>query len=229
MNLIHVVILVAWSNQHEGLFICYFVRHESKVEIIVTTGDGLTFSLKRSFRSSLAMGRKPNQRVLEFFDRGARLVDNSNRYEHTCKACGELFPKGRIETLIAHIERRCPSIRRPNGVHISPPANHSYHPDTGANGTSGNAFEHLNGTIPGAKELVLPRNSRTSLSGLEALVEASTQLEHPPETNPIRPSQDQSIDPSLEQPSSRFPNSMADASLRENGRILRFYVQRSCH
>lgn len=175
------------------------------------------------------MGRKPNQRVLEYFDRGARLADNSNRYEHTCKACGELFPKGRIETLIAHIERKCPSTRRPNGLHVSPSASHSHHSDTGSKGTSGNAFEHLNGTIPGVKELVLPLNSRTSLSGLEALVKASTQLERPPEPSPIRQSQDQSIDPSLEQRSSRFPASNLDASLQENGRMVRSYIQRSCH
>ncbi|KAL8929935.1 MAG: hypothetical protein Q9208_001079 [Pyrenodesmia sp. 3 TL-2023] len=162
------------------------------------------------------MGRKPNQRVLEYFDRGARLADNSNRYEHTCKACGELFPKGRIESLIAHIETKCPSIRRPNDVHVSPPASHSHHSDTGTNGTSGNTLEHLNGTISEAKELVLPLNSRTSLSGLEALVEASTQLEHPPEPSPIRQSQDQSIDPCLEQRSSRFPASNLDTSLQEN-------------
>ncbi|KAL8761215.1 MAG: hypothetical protein Q9184_002647 [Pyrenodesmia sp. 2 TL-2023] len=166
------------------------------------------------------MGRKPNQRVMEYFDRGARLIDNSNRYEHTCKACGELFPKGRVETLITHIERRCPSIRRANGVHTSPPASQSYHPDTGANGTSSNALEHFIGTISEAKQLVLPLNSRTSLSGLEALVEASTQLELPPKTSPICKSQDQSIDPSLEQASSGFPAPTNDASLRENGGLM---------
>lgn len=35
------------------------------------------------------MGRKPNQLVLEFFERGAKLEDSSNRYQHTCKSCGE--------------------------------------------------------------------------------------------------------------------------------------------
>lgn len=35
------------------------------------------------------MGRRPNQLVLEFFQRGQKLPDASNRYEHSCKRCGE--------------------------------------------------------------------------------------------------------------------------------------------
>lgn len=36
------------------------------------------------------MGRKPNALILEFFERGAKLADQSNRYEHSCKRCGEV-------------------------------------------------------------------------------------------------------------------------------------------
>ena len=36
------------------------------------------------------MGRKPNALSLEFFARGAKLNDQSNRYEHTCRRCGEV-------------------------------------------------------------------------------------------------------------------------------------------
>ncbi|KAF2717555.1 hypothetical protein K431DRAFT_152335 [Polychaeton citri CBS 116435] len=53
------------------------------------------------------MGRKPNPVVLQFFDRGDKLSDSSNRYQHTCKRCGQLFPKGRIDTLLNHILRYC--------------------------------------------------------------------------------------------------------------------------
>ncbi|CAD0023210.1 unnamed protein product [Aureobasidium pullulans] len=38
------------------------------------------------------MGRKPNALILEFFERGAKLADQSNRYEHSCKRCGEVCP-----------------------------------------------------------------------------------------------------------------------------------------
>ena len=32
------------------------------------------------------MGRKPNQLILEFFERGQKLEDASNRYQHTCSS-----------------------------------------------------------------------------------------------------------------------------------------------
>lgn len=35
------------------------------------------------------MGRRPNVVVGEFFHRGQKLEDSSNRYQHTCKKCGE--------------------------------------------------------------------------------------------------------------------------------------------
>lgn len=56
------------------------------------------------------MGRKPNPLILEYFVRGAKLNDNSNRYQHTCKRCGENFPKGRIDSLTNHITKKCPAI-----------------------------------------------------------------------------------------------------------------------
>ncbi|KAI0966526.1 hypothetical protein F4678DRAFT_288829 [Xylaria arbuscula] len=56
------------------------------------------------------MGRRPNPLILEFFERGAKLNDNSNRYQHRCKACGEDFPKGRIDSLTNHLTKKCPAI-----------------------------------------------------------------------------------------------------------------------
>ena len=56
------------------------------------------------------MGRKPNQLILEFFVRGPKLEDSSNRYQHTCKACGEKFPKGRIDSLTNHLVKKCQAI-----------------------------------------------------------------------------------------------------------------------
>ena len=56
------------------------------------------------------MGRKPNALILQHFERGAKLNDSSNRYEHTCKACGEKFPKGRIDSLSNHLTKKCPAL-----------------------------------------------------------------------------------------------------------------------
>jgi hypothetical protein len=38
------------------------------------------------------------------------LNDSSNRYQHTCKACGEKFPKGRIDSLTNHLVKKCPAL-----------------------------------------------------------------------------------------------------------------------
>ncbi|KAK9773633.1 putative Zn(2)-C6 fungal-type domain-containing protein [Seiridium cardinale] len=56
------------------------------------------------------MGRRPNPLILTYFERGPKLSDNSNRYPHRCKACGEDFPKGRIDSLTNHLTKRCPAI-----------------------------------------------------------------------------------------------------------------------
>ncbi|KAK3318606.1 hypothetical protein B0H66DRAFT_244883 [Apodospora peruviana] len=56
------------------------------------------------------MGRRPNALILQYFERGPKLQDQSNRYPHTCKACGEHFPRGRIDALTTHLTKRCPAI-----------------------------------------------------------------------------------------------------------------------
>ncbi|POS86797.1 hypothetical protein EPUL_002010, partial [Erysiphe pulchra] len=56
------------------------------------------------------MGRKPNALIIQYFERGVKLQDSSNRYQHTCKACGEKFPKGRIDSLTTHLVKRCPAL-----------------------------------------------------------------------------------------------------------------------
>ncbi|KAK2613413.1 hypothetical protein N8I77_000330 [Diaporthe amygdali] len=56
------------------------------------------------------MGRRPNQVIQQYFQRGPKLADNSNRYPQTCKLCGENFPKGRIDSLTTHLTKRCPAI-----------------------------------------------------------------------------------------------------------------------
>ena len=58
------------------------------------------------------MGRKPNPIILEYFNRGPKLEDASNRYQHTCKSCGERFPKGRIDSLVTHLTKKCTALSR---------------------------------------------------------------------------------------------------------------------
>ncbi|KAF2094490.1 hypothetical protein NA57DRAFT_80296 [Rhizodiscina lignyota] len=56
------------------------------------------------------MGRPPNKLITEFFERGKKIEDSSNRYEQTCRCCGETFARGRIERLISHLLKKCPVI-----------------------------------------------------------------------------------------------------------------------
>lgn len=63
------------------------------------------------------MGRKPNPLIQEYFDRGSKLADSSNRYPHTCKLCGERFPKGRLDSLMSHITKKCPAISEAARMH----------------------------------------------------------------------------------------------------------------
>jgi hypothetical protein len=56
------------------------------------------------------MGRRRNPVLSEYFYRHDKLPDSSNRYEQSCKACGERFPKGRSETLQAHLSKHCRAI-----------------------------------------------------------------------------------------------------------------------
>ncbi|KAL8673372.1 MAG: hypothetical protein Q9168_002198, partial [Polycauliona sp. 1 TL-2023] len=140
------------------------------------------------------MGRKPNQLVLEYFDRGAKLVDNSNRYVQTCKACGKTFPKGRIESLTAHIEKDCVSIRREDRSRIlsaavpSPLLPHQ-------NGNQVNAPDYERTQDHQSLPTV---NGGRSLTGLEALAEASRQLEHPSPHGTAPARQNAQIDPDLD-------------------------------
>jgi hypothetical protein len=60
------------------------------------------------------MGRRPDQEVAEYFERGPKLQDSSNRYEQTCKKCGEVFPKGRSDNLRSHLRVCLPSDRERN-------------------------------------------------------------------------------------------------------------------
>ncbi|OAA62349.1 hypothetical protein ISF_05358 [Cordyceps fumosorosea ARSEF 2679] len=117
------------------------------------------------------MGRKPNPLILEYFVRGAKLNDNSNRYQHTCKRCGENFPKGRIDSLTTHITKKCPAISDSDRMR----ACLELHGLTSARAA---AAERLNngsgprGARPAASS-VLPQE----WSALETLAEASRQVD----------------------------------------------------
>ncbi|PZD05013.1 GAL4 domain containing protein [Pyrenophora tritici-repentis] len=119
------------------------------------------------------MGRRPNQLILEYFERGPKLEDASNRYQHTCKSCGEKFPKGRIDSLTNHLVKKCPALplqdrqRALLQMHELPlPDNMTQTNNANASGTS--QMQH-------GQEMNLPFAPSKQLSALETLAEVSRQ------------------------------------------------------
>lgn len=105
--------------------------------------------------------------------------DSSNRYEHTCKACGEKFPKGRIDSLTTHLVKKCPGItvhdRQKALLELNGFASEAARDQSGG--------VQMNGPGP-AVELPMARQSWTAL---ETLAEVSRQIgtsEHPDSNQP---------------------------------------------
>ncbi|OAX79731.1 hypothetical protein ACJ72_05950, partial [Emergomyces africanus] len=130
------------------------------------------------------MGRKPNGIVSEFFNRGAKLADSSNRYEHTCKSCGQNFPKGRADSLLSHLVKSCQAISavdKQRVLHLWRAAPERGRPGHGAAGKKLHA--NGNGRIGRGKSGNLPYAARQTvfngiggLNGLNVLAEASRQV-----------------------------------------------------
>lgn len=116
------------------------------------------------------MGRKPNQLILEFFVRGQKLEDASNRYQHTCKACGEKFPKGRIDSLTNHLVKKCQAIPLRDRQRVLLRLHEL--PDL-------NDAEQKDPNVPGAtkgKPGQLTFSAKQNFDGLNVLAEASRQV-----------------------------------------------------
>jgi hypothetical protein len=117
------------------------------------------------------MGRKPNQLILEFFTRGPKLEDASNRYQHTCKACGEKFPKGRIDSLTNHLVKKCQAISMSTRqsvvmrIHDLPALDDS-DPNKAA----------VLARLQKGKNTDMPYSTRPAFDGLNVLAEASRQV-----------------------------------------------------
>ncbi|KAK2761572.1 hypothetical protein FQN54_001400 [Arachnomyces sp. PD_36] len=118
------------------------------------------------------MGRKPNQLILEFFIRGQKLEDSSNRYQHTCKACGEVFPKGRIDSLTNHLVKKCQAIPMRDRQSVLLRLHEL--PDL-ADGRVGDK-DSAGGALSKGKTVNLPYSVKPAFDGLNVLAEASRQV-----------------------------------------------------
>ena len=145
------------------------------------------------------MGRKPNPLFLEFFLRGAKLDDNSNRYEYDCKLCGKHFARGRSNHLWSHLitEGQCKFISEQDRAKVT---QHLLAMNSGTLNNAKNVPNALPHAHPASSHRDTAANSLTGgdsgLTGLEALAEASRQVEHP-KRNGGSSTEDVSIDLSL--------------------------------
>ena len=139
------------------------------------------------------MGRKPNQLIVEFFERGAKLADASNRYQYTCKACGKHFPKGRMDSLVAHMTKDCPLLSVEDQQRVLLRLQQAseqliYGPQSTL----------MTYDLPELNSSGKPVSTQIQkLSGLEALAEASRQVEYPIKNGKSKIQVENLIDPNL--------------------------------
>jgi hypothetical protein len=104
--------------------------------------------------------------MLQHFERGEKLNDSSNRYQHTCKSCGEKFPKGRIDSLMTHLFKKCPAISQQDRQKAL----------LESHGLSGNASGNSSGGVQmNGPTVELPITTR-NWTALETLAEVSRQI-----------------------------------------------------
>jgi hypothetical protein len=134
------------------------------------------------------MGRKPNQLILEFFIRGQKLEDASNRYQHTCKACGEKFPKGRIDSLTNHLVKKCTAIPLRDRQRVLLRLHELPDLADGDQNKDPNAAGQGKG-----KGVDVPYTTRQNFDGLNVLAEASRQVGASDQTKRGGPAYTQSV------------------------------------
>lgn len=118
------------------------------------------------------MGRRPNPLILAYFERGPKLSDNSNRYPHRCKACGEDFPKGRIDSLTNHLTKRCPAISEAERIN----ACLALHGINGSPARRAHTAAAVQSNAALADSMVDNGLSQTNWTALETLAEVSRQI-----------------------------------------------------
>ena len=149
------------------------------------------------------MGRRPNPLMTEFFQRGAKMQDQSNRYEQTCKRCNRNFDKGRYEAMVPHLTKGCPNISYAERAkiifrlhdlavpNVHPYIDPTYNPNGGGNETAAREDEQIqtnsflaepsdNNQVPHDVHPAGPEtNNRVQHSdGLDVLFEASQRVDH---------------------------------------------------
>ncbi|KAJ2903462.1 hypothetical protein MKZ38_009861 [Zalerion maritima] len=102
--------------------------------------------------------------------KGPKLADNSNRYSQTCNACGEMFPKGRVESLTNHLSKKCPALSQHDRQQIVLAAHGITQQDRADEGVV--QPQGMGASMP-AENAMNQHNPHQSWSALETLAEVS--------------------------------------------------------
>ncbi|KIW46452.1 hypothetical protein, variant [Exophiala oligosperma] len=126
------------------------------------------------------MGRRANPLIADYFERGARLDDSSNRYAHTCRRCLQVFPKGRMENMQKHLTKLCPAMSLKERLQIILRLNDLAHSDVEQN-IFPHAPEREGNQVQADNSLNFPPAIHTGSqqTALEVLAEASRHLNNP--------------------------------------------------
>ena len=126
------------------------------------------------------MGRRSTPFFHDFFHRGAKLGNASNRYEYTCRRCGRVL-KNRAESLVAHLvgARGCPHVAPDEAARVAVFINERNRRKERKRAQRGS----VRPSAAAEAETAVPRRGDAEaaepLNGLAALAEAGRQLEGP--------------------------------------------------
>ncbi len=146
------------------------------------------------------MGRQQKTLIKSRFHRGEKRDDASNRYAQTCRECGIHFPKGRMDTLVNHLvgsKRRCTKIKAEEVPGMLDILGNTTVRKSRRKPASGGPDDpiYVESTRRGSRRPG-PDEEGRGLTGLEALAEASRQVERPPDPD-LGPPTALAIDPNL--------------------------------
>ncbi|KIX04629.1 uncharacterized protein Z518_05499 [Rhinocladiella mackenziei CBS 650.93] len=126
------------------------------------------------------MGRRQNPLIGEYFQRGAKIGDSSNRYAQTCRRCGQQFPKGRNECLVAHLTKKCASMSYEERTKIVLRLHNLALPNVNPNVTMTPTSSKIGATRDATqgqhRDNVNQAHRQQNFNGLNVLAEASRQV-----------------------------------------------------
>ncbi|KIW18789.1 hypothetical protein PV08_03078 [Exophiala spinifera] len=130
---------------------------------------------------------------MDYFERGEKIGDSSNRYVHTCRRCLQVFPKGRMENMTKHLTKECPDMSLKERLQVILRLNDLARSDVDQSiyplvpGRGGNEVEEDSNSFNLSRASAPELHTASQQSALEVLAEASRQLYNPLQQQGFQP------------------------------------------